>query len=290
MKRMVRSTVAAAGLAFFAQTAWALPTLIFFDDFENDNARVTSPLVGQPGAGLIGSTNASHNFWTPHGSPTTPALETDGYLQMTAESPDNMYATSYFATGLLHPEFSFINTPVGQGILFSVREYWRDWGEADAVGYCRIGFVESANVWDSFHGRTNKAFLTIYDTGAFDFMCMELANNDSTRIARLSPTGDARPTGFDLYLDSQYYELTVYYNDDSTKQTNNVHNLTNVAQWAALRLRWERSPRVTGQASVARIGEITVTQIPEPGAFSLGLAALGGALLVRRHCRRRPSA
>lgn len=266
-----------------AQPAAALPTLIFIDNFEDADVRTPSPLPGQPGGGEIGHVNFYTIFSNVNNTLGGTTVVENSYLQMTVGK--TVGTAGEAALSLRTPnrtEFRYIDCDVGQGLELSIRELWMDWGEA--TNKSQIGFLSGAAIYSATSGvyasispQDSRIILYAKDTG----------DTWGTALANWTPTGTEVPTGFDIYVDKQFYFFRTYYDDDSVREAAGEHNLNAgsvVFDQNPLLICWFGASS-TNIMETMRIGEVTVTQIPEPGG--VGLLALA-AVAIR--LRRRKSA
>lgn len=267
----------AAGL-FFAGTALALPTLIFIDDFTDDDVRNSSPVPGE-GGGLIGGSSHYHVF-VADGNWGTSAVE-NGYLKITSGHATSSSSVSYIRTGSGRSEYNFMNMGVGEGMLMQVFDFSMDW--ANQRGRFNSGFMTS--------GRADRSSNAVYyivhgDTGVIDFYAKDTGDGAGSLMGSLSPQAAERPVRIDLYCDSLHYSATVYYSNDTVQELAPVaHNLDGELIGNALRLYFDVEPRSAGITSFASMSEVRVTQIPEPGSLFL-MGILGAGLVARKRLRR----
>lgn len=259
-------------LAGFARPSGATPYLVFIDDFSTAPLGTSSPPPGQPGGGTIGGTG----FWT---SDSRAMLDNGSLLVYPLQGTDASLRSG------AQSEFSFMTMPAGQGLLLSVRDIEMDWGVPASSARLSLGFtVNSGTYWTSTDGR---GYLQIFGSNG---NVRVILNTGATENAIISwtPAGGVHPTGFDFYIDSVHYGLTVYYSDNTQRETNQVAHGEAGSTWSNnMHLRVESRSFNTGVTASNRIGQITVTQIPEPGSGVLAiLSLLGGAAILRRARRR----
>lgn len=270
---------AGLGLAFFALQAQGVPTLIFIDNFETNQARLynSSPYPGA-GGGQIGGPD----FWSSFSNSSVRSNFVDnGSLTIMVQNPTNVSATARIDSAR-YEQFNFVNLPAGDGHLLSLRGFEMDWD--DGYGRIQIGFHDRSG---SYHSSTNGAVIRFHGSGAVGISYKQDRDGFSSDLVLIAaPAGSERPTGADFFVSATGGYLTVYYSQFAPSQT--IGWATNfTGSWPDLLLTMELSPRVTGEWARASLGEIQVTYIPEPGTVSLALGAMGAALLVRRVRRRR---
>lgn len=284
---------AVCGACIFARAAMALPTLIFIDDFSNNSLRVPSPAPGE-GAGVI-ATNG--NFWTgynesdpAYGGHTQGAyVETNGYIRFDRIAPTKPTSPIRLISGTMYPEFNFMATAQGEGLLLEVRGLEMDWDADYLAGTLDIGFWTGGTISST----TNAFTVRIYggpgvESGGHMRQFYLRGKQAGTWIypGFISIVQDMNPVGFDLYLDSTEYRLTTYYDDgETTRELSGQHGF-DAERFTVLGLHMIHEAAQSNSSTFAQMGSLSVTQIPEPGAMGLALAALGAAWLSRRIRRR----
>lgn len=276
--------VCAAGL--LAQSARALPTLIFVDDFSTEPVFDSTPAPGS-GGGVVGG----EGFWTQAnaewGAHGTNYLD-NGSLRFDYWTTGAGAGVTVLLSDQWHSQFNFLSYASGQGLLAEVRGLEMEWGE-DGLGRLHFGIHDGPG----YGGGTNAFMVSFY---AFDRLdarsngvvaLQRKGSGVANEVVQLWETaGTERPTGADLYLDSVNYGLTVYYSDGSTRSTNLAHGLDAAAGTNAMKINFAFRGGEQETLASGSVGGLTITQIPEPGSISLALGALGVAWFARRIRRR----
>lgn len=284
---MMRFGVAAAmGLAFFVQQAQGAHTLIFIDNFTNNNSRVTSPLTTEPGSGTLGSTNSTANWWTWYQSSAMEEAshtEADGYLRLMARQTNSTTGLAYFRSSQ-YAELRYDNKASGEGLLLKFEDIQTDWEEG--IGSIFLGLTTGGTLYAC----NNGIFARVHATNGFvDVWAKDTANTwPSDPLVIQEPGGTRRPKDVHLYVDGTDFSLTVIYDDDSQAFSGlQAHGLDSAKIANNQRLQFYMLPQEMDQDSIFLFNEVSVTQIPEPGSLALAAGALGVALLARRRLQHR---